>query len=195
MLSHLGPGLIALTVILVLSASMSTLSSLVITSSSTLTSDFLKSTVAKKLSPKGEVLCIRLFVVVFIAISAVIAIMQHKSSVTFIAQLMGISWGALAGSFLAPFLYALYWKGATKASCWVSFAFGSGLMVVNMLWRPLLPEILRSPINAGAVAMLAGFAIVPLVSLLTRAPDRRFTDKLFDCYDRPRQVPAKSDLG
>ncbi len=195
MLSHLGPGLIALTVILVLSASMSTLSSLVITSASTLTSDFLKSTVAKKLSPKGEVLCIRLFVVVFIAISAVIAIMQHKSSVTFIAQLMGISWGALAGSFLAPFLYALYWKGATKASCWASFAFGSGLMVVNMLWRPLLPEILRSPINAGAVAMLAGFAIVPLVSLLTRAPDRRFTDKLFDCYDRPRQVPAKSDLG
>ena len=195
MLSRLGPGLIALTVILVLSASMSTLSSLVITSSSTLTSDFLKSTVAKKISPKGEVLCIRFFVVVFIAISAVIAIMQHKSSVTFIAQLMGISWGALAGSFLAPFLYALYWKGATKAACWASFAFGSGLMVVNMLWRPLLPEILRSPINAGAIAMLAGFAIVPLVSLFTKAPDRRFTDKLFDCYDRPRQVPAKSDLG
>ena len=195
MLSNLGPGLIALTVILVLSASMSTLSSLVITSSSTLTSDFLKTTVAKRMSQKTEVLTIRFFVLVFIAISAVLAIFQHKSSVTFIAQLMGISWGALAGSFLAPFMFALYWKGTTKAACWASFAFGSGLMIVNMLCRPSLPAILRSPINAGAIAMLAGFVIVPLVSLVSKAPDRRFTDKLFDCYDKPRQVPAKSDLG
>ncbi len=195
MLSNLGPGLIALTVILVLSASMSTLSSLVITSSSTLTSDFIKGTFAPRMSQKSEVLTIRAFVVVFIAISAVLAIMQHKSSVTFIAQLMGISWGALAGSFLAPFLYSLYWKGTTKAACWASFAFGSGLMVVNMLWRPALPELLRSPINSGAVAMLAGFVIVPAVSLFTRAPDRRFTDALFACYERTRQVTAKNDLG
>ena len=195
MLSNLGPGLIALTVILVLSASMSTLSSLVITSSSTLTSDFIKVTLAPRMSQKREVLMIRAFVVVFIAISAVLAIMQHKSSVTFIAQLMGISWGALAGSFLAPFLYSLYWKGTTKAACWASFAFGSGLMVVNMLWRPALPEILRSPINSGAVAMLAGFAIVPVVSFFTKAPDRRFTDALFACYERTRQVTAKNDLG
>jgi len=195
MLSGLGPGLIALTVILVLSASMSTLSSLVITSSSTLTSDFIKGTIAPRMSQKREVLIIRAFVVVFIAISAVLAIMQHKSSVTFIAQLMGISWGALAGSFLAPFLYSLYWKGTTKASCWASFAFGSGLMIVNMLWRPALPEILRSPINSGAVAMLAGFVIVPLVSVLSKAPDRRFTDALFACYERTRQVSAKNDLG
>ena len=195
MLSNLGPGLIALTVILVLSASMSTLSSLVITSSSTLTSDFIKGTVAPRISQKKEVFIIRAFVVVFIAISAVLAIMQHKSSVTFIAQLMGISWGALAGSFLAPFLYSLYWKGTTKASCWASFAFGSGLMIVNMLWRPALPEILRSPINSGAIAMLAGFVIVPLVSFFTKAPDRRFTDALFACYERTRQVTAKNDLG
>ena len=195
MLSNLGPGLIALTVILVLSASMSTLSSLVITSSSTLTSDFIKGTIAPRMTQKREVLVIRAFVVVFIAISAVLAIMQHKSSVTFIAQLMGISWGALAGSFLAPFLYSLYWKGTTKASCWASFAFGSGLMIVNMLWRPALPEILRSPINSGAVAMLAGFVIVPLVSFVTKAPDRRFADALFACYDRPRQVSAKTALG
>ena len=195
MLSNLGPGLIALTVILVLSASMSTLSSLVITSSSTLTSDFIKGTIAPRMPQKKEVFTIRAFVVVFIAISAVLAIMQHKSSVTFIAQLMGISWGALAGSFLAPFLYSLYWKGTTKASCWASFAFGSGLMIVNMLWRPALPEILRSPINSGAIAMLAGFVIVPLVSLVTKAPDRRFTDALFACYERTRQVTAKNDLG
>ncbi|MBR1920810.1 MAG: sodium:solute symporter [Kiritimatiellae bacterium] len=195
MLSGLGPGLIALTVILVLSASMSTLSSLVITSSSTLTSDFIKGTFAPRMTQRREVFTIRAFIVVFIAVSAVLAILQHKSSVTFIAQLMGVSWGALAGSFLAPFLYSLYWKGTTRASCWASFAFGSGLMIVNLLWRPALPAILRSPINSGAVAMLAGFVIVPLVSWVTKAPDRRFTDALFACYERPRQVTAKNDLG
>ena len=194
MLQDLGPGLIALTVILVLSASMSTLSSLVITSSSTLTTDFIKESFAKRMEQKTEVLTIRVFVVVFIAISAVLALVQHKSSVTFIAQLMGISWGALAGSFLAPFLYALYWKGTTKAACWASFLFGSGIMVVDMVARDALPPLLRSPINCGAIAMLAGFVIVPVVSVLTWAPDRRFTDALFACYDRPHPVAAKTAL-
>ncbi len=201
MLSNLGPGLIALTVILVLSASMSTLSSLVITSSSTLTSDFIKESFAKRMSPKAEVLTIRFFVVVFIAISAVLAMLQHKSSVTFIAQLMGVSWGALAGSFLAPFLYSLYWKRTTKLSCWASFLFGSGLMILDLLTMSghagclTLPPFLRSPINSGAIAMLAGFVIVPLVSWVSRSPDRRFTDRLFECYDRPRQIAAKRALG
>ena len=195
MLSNLGPGLIALTVILVLSASMSTLSSLVITSSSTLTSDFIKGTIVKTMEPKREVGVIRFFVVVFIAISAVIALVQYKSSVTFIAQLMGVSWGALAGSFLAPFLFALYWKRTTKAACWACFAFGSILMIVNMVARGSLPPIIRSPINCGVVAMLAGFVIVPLVSFFSKAPDRRFVDKLFSCYEKTRQVAAKSDLG
>ncbi|MBO5643412.1 MAG: sodium:solute symporter [Kiritimatiellae bacterium] len=195
MLADLGPALISLTVILVLSASMSTLSSLVITSSATLTSDFIKGSFVKNMKPKTEVLTIRLFIVFFIAVSAIIALIQHKSSVTFIAQLMGISWGALAGSFLAPFLFSLYWKRTTKASCWVSFIFGSTLMILNMLAKPYFPEIFRSPINCGALAMLAGFVIVPLVSFITRAPDRRFTDALFACYDSPRQVSAKTALG
>ena len=194
MLSGLGPGLIALTVILVLSASMSTLSSLVITSSSTLTTDFIKESFARGMQPKREVFTIRVFVVVFIAISAVLAMIQHKSSVTFIAQLMGISWGALAGSFLAPFLYALYWKGTTKAACWVSFLFGSGIMIWDMVARSTLPKILQSPINCGSIAMLAGFVIVPLVSLVTKAPDRRFTDQLFACYDRQHPVASKTAL-
>ena len=113
MLSNLGPGLIALTVILVLSASMSTLSSLVMTSSSTLTIDFIRGTVVKDMTQKKQVLCIRVLLVVFIAVSAALALVQYnsKNPIAFIAQMMGISWGAMAGSFLAPFLYSLYWKG------------------------------------------------------------------------------------
>ncbi len=196
MLQNLGPVLIALVVILVLSASMSTLSSLVIASSSTLTIDFLKETFMKKMDDKKQLLLIRILVVVFIAISAVLALIQYKSSITFIAQLMGISWGALAGAFLAPFLYALYWKKTTKAACWVSFIFGSGVMVVDMLAPKLLPPIMgSSPINCGAIAMLAGLVIVPVVSLITPKPDQKLVEETFACYDKDTVVKQSTALG
>ena len=195
MLQNLSPILIALVVILVLSASMSTLSSLVIASSSTLTIDFLKDNFVKDMSDKKQVLSIRILVVVFIAISAIIALVQYKSSVTFIAQLMGISWGALAGAFLAPFLYSLYWKGTTKIACWVSFIFGVGLMLLDMLAPTCLPEIMRSPINCGSIAMLAGLVIVPVVSLFTPKPDKTLVDETFACYDKTNVVAQKTALG
>lgn len=188
MLQNLGSALIALVVILVLSASMSTLSSLVIASSSTLTIDFLKDNFLKKMSEKKQLLMIRVLVVVFIAISAVIALVQYKSNITFIAQLMGISWGALAGSFLAPFLYSLYWKKTTKAACYVSFAFGSVIMIIDMIAPKMLPEIMRSPINCGAITMLLGLVIVPVVSLFTPKPEKELVESTFACYDKTTVV-------
>ena len=195
MLSGLSPLLIGLVVILVLSASMSTLSSLVLASSSTLTIDFLKDNIIKDMSEKKQLLTMRLLIVVFIVISAVIAIFQYSTSVNFIAQLMGISWGAMAGAFLAPFLFSLYWKKTTKASCWVCFLFGSLLMIANMLFRSSFPAIMQSPINCGAIAMLLGFVIVPVVSLVTKKPDSDFVDDCFACYDKTREVKQKSHLG
>ncbi len=194
MLSNLSPALIALVVILVLSASMSTLSSLVIASSSTLTLDFLKDNFIRNMDEKKQVRLIRGLIVVFIAISAVIALIQYKSAVTFIAQLMGISWGALAGAFLAPFLYSLYWKRTTSAACWVSFLFGSILMILNMLFRSTFPALLQSPINCGAFAMLASLILVPIISLFTRKPERAMVDAAFACYDRKVEVAQKMAL-
>ena len=195
MLSGLSPLLISLVVILVLSASMSTLSSLVMASSSTLTIDFLKELVWKELDEKKQVFTMRVLVVVFIVISSVLALIQYKSSVTFIAQLMGVSWGALAGSFLAPFLYALYAKWVTNASCWASFLFSSVLMVANIFFRPSFPEIMQSPINCGAIAMLAGLVIVPVVSLFTPKPDRKLVDHSFACYEEKNGISKKAVLG
>ena len=195
MLSGLSDGLIALTVILVLSASMSTLSSLVMASSSTLTLDFIKDNLVKNMSEKRQLITIRILIVVFIAISAVIALIQYKSQVTFIAQLMGISWGALAGSFLAPFLYSLYWKKTTKAACGSSFIFGSVLMILNMTVRSAFPAVLQSPINCGAFAMIVGLVLVPVVSLFTRKPDAKLVEETFACYDTKVEVAQKEALG
>ena len=195
MLEDLGPILIALVVILVLSASMSTLSSLVMASSSTLTIDFLKDNFIKNMKDKTQVLFMRVLIVVFIAISSVLALIQYKSSVTFIAQFMGISWGALAGSFLGPFLYSLYWKRTTAGACWASFLFGSGLMLFNLIAPSLLPEVMRSPINCGAIAMLAGLVIVPVVSLVTPKPDKKLVEDSFACYEKNTTVHQKTALG
>ncbi|MBR3948971.1 MAG: sodium:solute symporter family protein [Clostridia bacterium] len=195
MLSGLPTILIAIVIILVLSASMSTLSSLVLTSSSTLTLDFLKDSLKIRMDEKRQLLIMRILIIVFIGISVVLAIVQYKSSVTFIAQLMGVSWGALAGAFLAPFLYGLYWKKATKLSCWVSFIFSSVFMVAIISpLKEFFPAILRSPINAGAFCMIMGLIIVPVVSLVSKPPEKEKVDEIFSCYDKTVTVTVKTAI-
>ena len=195
MLSDLSPLLISVVVILVLSASMSTLSSLVLASSSTLTLDFIKGTLVKNLSEKKQLLIMRVLIGVFITISVVIAIVQYQSNVTFIAQLMGISWGALAGAFLAPFLYGLYWKRTTGLSVWVSFIFSTVVMMANMLCKDIFPALLQSPINAGVFCMLAGLLIVPVVSLMSQPPKKELVDDIFSCYDAKVIVSVTEAIG
>jgi SSS family solute:Na+ symporter len=185
MLETLPDALIALVVLLVLSASMSTLASLVLTSSSTMTLDLiyldkkteegevaagqLDDSVAEKIE-RRKVVVMRVLIVFFIVISLMIALRPPH----FIAQLMGISWGALAGAFLAPFLLGLYWRGVTKAAVWASFAWGVGVTVANMLaGNPV------NPVNCGALAMVGGFPVVAAVSLFTRRPGAEALGRAF----------------
>lgn len=185
MLSGLPDILIGITVVLVLSASMSTLSSLVLTSSSTLTLDFLKETCMKKMTTKTQLLVMRILIAVFVAISVILALDPPK----FIAELMGISWSALAGSFLAPFLYGLYWKGITKIAVWASFAVGVGVTVSN-----LYLSYLSSSIVAGAFTMLLSLIIVPIVSMITPKLSKSSLLDMFSCYTETVIVSKKDSL-
>lgn len=168
MLSTLPDLLIGIVIVLVLSASMSTLSSLVLTSSSTLTLDLLKDNVVKNMSEKKQLVYMRVLIVVFIVISAVIALVQYNSSITFIAQLMSISWGALAGSFLGPFFWGLYSRRVSRPAVWASFIVGVGLTTGNMVAGFVGTAFIASPINCGAIAMVLSLIIVPVVSLFTK---------------------------
>lgn len=181
-----GDILIGIVVVLVLSASMSTLSALVLTSSSTLTLDLIKDNIVKDMSQKKQLTIMRIMVLFFIVISVVIAL----DPPTFIAQLMGISWGALAGSFLAPFLYGLYWKKVTKPAVWASFICGVGITVSNLFIGYM------SPINAGAFAMIAGLIVVPVVSLITKNSEAavKNTDSIFTCYNSKVTVDNTKQL-
>ena len=148
MLASLPDLMIGVVIILVLSASMSTLSSLVLTSGSTLT--------------------------------------------------LGISWGALAGAFLAPFLYGLYWKRTTSASVWVSFIAGvavmCGCMYCTFTGKTFISPYFTSPINAGVLAMLLGLVIVPVVSLFTKVDRKESVERMFKCYDYTVTVRASTSL-
>jgi SSS family solute:Na+ symporter len=184
MLSGLPDILIGIVVVLVLSASMSTLSSLVLTSSSSVTLDLIAH-FRKDMGEAKKLLVMRVLLVCFIVLSVVLALTPP----TFIAQLMGYSWGALAGSFLAPFLYGLYWKKTTKLSVWVCFICGVGITLSNMFLH-----YIKSPINAGAFTMLAGLIIVPVVSLLTPKMDDSKVEEIFSGYEETVTIQKRYSL-
>lgn len=205
MLKTLPIVVIAVVIVLVLSASMSTLSSLVLTSSSTFTLDVIKPASRKDMTEKEQVTIMRIFIVFFIIVSAVIAIFKDAHpEVTFIAQMMGVSWGALAGAFLAPFLYGLYWKGITKASCVVCFIWGCGIAVFQLIitlcgidvsgWGSFFSYIFASSVRSGVIAMVGGLIIVPVISLFTKKQDAKEVNEMFECYDEKVEVPVKEAL-
>lgn len=207
MLSDLAPVIVALIIVLVLAASMSTLSSLVLTSSSTLTLDVVEPIVLKKkaISENKSVFIMRLFIIFFIVISAVIAILKDsiwKDSV-FIAQMMGVSWGALAGAFLAPFLYGLYWKKTTRVAVITSFIFGTGLEIIQLCisvgWfsvnNKVLGFVFANSLYSGVFAMIGGLILVPIVSLFTQKTLPSNIDQKFACYDVKVITNKKDSLG
>lgn len=155
--------LMGVVIILVLSASMSTLAALVLVSSSTLTLDLIKNLFYKSMDKKKQILFMRLLCVVFVIASVVVANMKGA-----IVTLMSVSWGTIAGSFLAPFLYGLYWKGVTKAGVWSGFITGTVVTLSSAfsLYPAPIAKYMTPP-NAGAAAMILSLIIVPVVSLLT----------------------------
>ena len=202
-----GTWLIGLVLILVLAASMSTLSSLAMTSASTITLDLIAPVSKKKQSEKSKMLVMRLLLAASILIAAAIAILvvtnKEMASKLYISDLMGISWGALAGCFLAPFLYGLYWKKTTKAAVWVSFATGLAITLTQFTLNAVLKVTFESPvlkyfcgssINAGMLAMVVGLILVPVVSLLTQKTKPEGTEEIFSCYDRMVTVPVGTAL-
>lgn len=185
--------LIGLIVVLVLSASLSTLSSLVLTSSSTLTNDLIKPKV-KSMTDKKEITVMRVLIAIFLMISVVIACNKNAS----ISTLMSYSWGALSGSFIGPFMYGLFLKKTSKAACWTSFCTGIIITLLHMTLFGMnieafsglkqsiidmnLPINILSPINAGAFAMIISIIEVPIISCFTKQLDKKVVDNAFSGF-------------
>lgn len=151
--------MLGLFVVLLLSASISTLTALVLSSSSVLTLDLIGS-LAPKMKPKTSTWLMRSLCVVFVAFSLAVNFLMQKTP---IMSLMSLSWGTIAGAFLAPFLYGLLWRGVTKAGAFAGVICG---MLISLLPPLVTGQMSLAPIS-GAAAMLCGLVIVPVVSLLT----------------------------
>ncbi|MEE5991913.1 MAG: sodium/solute symporter [Oscillospiraceae bacterium] len=194
--SALPEALMGLIVVLVLSASMSTLSSLVLTSSSTLTLDLIKPAMlnkGKEMDEKKQVFIIRIFIALFLLLSVIMA--AYKNA--YITTLMSISWGALSGSFLAPFMLGLYSKKITPTAVWACFIFAVCFTLLHtslflLGWFPELtktvaslpiPISLTSPLNAGAFCMVFGLILCPIVSKFSKVKDEKAVDEIFTCYN------------
>lgn len=190
----LPPLLIGLVVVLVLSASLSTLSALVLTSSTTLAHDLLRPASKGKMDDKKEFTTMRVLILFFLLVSVIIAMNKNAA----ITTLMSYSWGALSGSFLGPFLWGLFSKKTTKAAVWTSFAIGVISTVAHMCiftffkdsfagfvkWAASLPLNLASPINAGALLMILSIVIVPVISAFTKPCEKETVDNAFAAYNK-----------
>jgi len=168
--SQLPDALMAVILLLVLSASMSTLSSLVLVSASSVAIDLYKGQINPQVSKKSSLAMMRFLSGLFIILSFFIA--RYELGV--IVTLMALSWGAVAGAFMAPFLYGLYWKRTTRAG--VAAGMATGLALDIALFFILGPS--NSPI-ASTAAMIAPFLVVPAVSVLTRPPAEKIIRRSF----------------
>jgi solute:Na+ symporter, SSS family len=162
--------LVLVIVLMVFSASMSSLSSLVLVSSSAIAIDLYGTFVDRGKDKRRTMALMRVLCAVFVGLSLLIAL--AKPAV--IVNLMVMSWGTLSGVFLAPYLFGLFWRRTTAAGVWAGMA--TGLVCAFVLFPIWGAD--GVPL-AGAIAMFTPLAVVPLVSLATRPPSAGIVDAAF----------------
>lgn len=147
-------------IVLLLSASISTLTALVLASASVISVDLL-GTIFPNRSEKQATITMRILCLVFVALSLIINFLMQNTP---IMQLMSLSWGVVAGSFLAPFMYGLLWRKTTRIGAWAGLLAGFLIALVP-------PLVLGTSVAAlsGVGGMVAGLIVVPVVSLLTQS--------------------------
>lgn len=179
-----------LILILVLSASMSTLSALVLVASSSVTIDLIKGALKPDLGEKSTMRLMRVLCAVFIAGCLYMAL--HPPGI--ILTLMALSWGTVAGAFLAPFLYGLFWSGTTRAGAWSGMITGLTISLLGYTILKTAPAFIDPGLMAllakwgtpffGTLAMLVPMVVVPVVSLMTRPYSRKHLQYVFNHSDR-----------
>ena len=173
--------LFAVMIVLLLSASMSTLEAVVLTSASAVAVDLL-STIKKDIKPETQMLVTRLLCLVFVALSFIFA----TQNIPIIVSIMSFSWGVVSGCFIGPYIWGLFSKKITKAGAYAGMI--SGLLIVGIstlvitLNSGFSAAAAKSP-EMGVAAMAVSIVIVPLVSMFTKKPDKEAVDAIFSCYD------------
>ena len=174
--------LLAIIMILLLSASMSTLVSVVLTSASAVAVDLIPSVVKKANKPETQMLLTRIFCLAFVACSFIFA----TQNIPIIVSLMSFSWGVVSGCFIGPYIWGLFSKKITKIGAYAGML--SGLLTVGIatlvitLTSDFSAAAAKSP-EMGVAAMAVSMIVVPVVSALTKKTDQQRVDEIFECYN------------
>jgi SSS family solute:Na+ symporter len=154
--------LLGFVVVLMLSASMSTLASLSLSGSSAMALDFYKGYLKKDAPEKKVKLLLRVLCIVFVILSAVLAVAQLDVIVT----MMSLSWGTLAGCFIGPYIFGIYSKKASLKGAWLSIIGG----LVTTFTLIIVFALLDAPKGATAMQFIkAGIGRSPLIGVITMA--------------------------
>ena len=185
-------GLTGLIAVLILSASMSTLSSVSLASASVIAVDIYKGSVKKDASDKKVNWVMKSLCLMFVAISVILAILNEKYKISAIAYLMGLSWGTLAGCFMGPYVLGILWKKVTRPAVWTSIV-GSLILTVALIfvfgydsngWNCSFGLAVKSGIGCspmiGVICMAYSLIATAIVSLCTKAPDKATIDAAFE---------------
>lgn len=187
-------GLMGVIAVLILSASMSTLSSVSLASASVIAVDLYKGAINKKANDKNTNTVMRILCIVFIAISVILAILNEEFGITAIAYMMGLSWGTLAGCFMGPYVLGLIWKSVSKSAVWSS-VIGSLVLTATLIvvlgydkndWSCTFGEALQSGVGCspliGVICMIFSLIITATVTLFTRKPSQKI---LYNAFEKP----------
>jgi len=175
--------LLAVIMILLLSASMSTLEAVVLTSASAVAVDLIPAVRNKETKPETQMLLTRILCLVFIACSFIFA----TQNIPIIVSLMSFSWGLVSGCFIGPYIWGLFSKKITKIGACAGIISGlltvGGATLVITLTDSFAVAASKSP-EMGVAAMVISMIVVPVVSLLTKnkEEDAERVEKIFDCY-------------
>ena len=173
--------LLSVIMILLLSASMSTLGSVVLTSASAVAVDLIPAVRKKETKPETQMLLTRFLCLLFVACSFFFAV----QNITFIVSLMSFSWGVVSGCFIGPYIWGIFSKKITKAGAYAGVL--SGLLVVGIstlvisLNSGFSAAAAKSP-EMGVSAMAVSMIVVPLISLVTKNKDKERVEEIFTCY-------------
>lgn len=178
----LGIILLAVIMILLLSASMSTLEAVVLTSASAVAVDLIPSLRKKETKPETQMLLTRVLCLVFVACSFIFA----TQNIPIIVSLMSFSWGVVSGCFIGPYIWGLFSKKITKIGAYAGML--SGLLTVGIttlvitLTSDFSAAAAKSP-EMGVAAMAVSMIVVPVVSAFTKNKDTKRVDEIFECYN------------
>lgn len=162
---------LAVILILLLSASMSTLSAIVLTSSSAIAVDLLPF-VSSKYTNENQMVLMRVLCIIFVALSYLFATLK----IAIIVSIMSFSWGVVSGCFIGPYVWGLYSKRITKYGAWAGIIGGFSTVMILTIHKTITADFATAASNSplfGVMAMAVSVVIVPLVSMLTpRLPDK-----------------------